>query len=258
LDALEALLAHREAVVVVGAQAVYLHTGGAQVALAEATKDSDLALDTRHLGTEPHVEDALRQAGFELNKEARQPGMWVSPNGVPVDLMVPEALGGRPGHRAARIPPHGDRTARQAVGLEAAVVDNLWLHIPSLVEGDTRVVEARVAGPAALIVAKLHKIHERRGTPDRLVDKDAHDVYRLLVVVQTHDLVEGFCRLRAHELSRGPTEAALQMLHELFSAGPDALGSEMAGRAEEGIGQPATVAAAASALADDLLRALNV
>jgi thiamine pyrophosphate-dependent acetolactate synthase large subunit-like protein len=42
LDALDALAEHRRAVVVIGAQAIYLHTGGAAVALAEATKDSDL------------------------------------------------------------------------------------------------------------------------------------------------------------------------------------------------------------------------
>jgi hypothetical protein len=45
LDALEALAAHRDALVVVGAQAIYLHTGEADVALAEATKDSHLAID---------------------------------------------------------------------------------------------------------------------------------------------------------------------------------------------------------------------
>jgi len=45
LDALDALEDHRDSVVVIGAQAIYLHTGSAQVALAEATKDSDLALD---------------------------------------------------------------------------------------------------------------------------------------------------------------------------------------------------------------------
>ena len=40
LDALEALIDHRDAVIVIGAQAVYLHTGNALVALAEATKES--------------------------------------------------------------------------------------------------------------------------------------------------------------------------------------------------------------------------
>jgi hypothetical protein len=37
LDALVALREHLDAVIVVGAQAIYLHTGAAPVALAEAT-----------------------------------------------------------------------------------------------------------------------------------------------------------------------------------------------------------------------------
>ena len=53
LDAIEALAGHKDAVVVVGAQAVYLRTGSANVALAEATKDSDLALDPQRFGRRP-------------------------------------------------------------------------------------------------------------------------------------------------------------------------------------------------------------
>jgi len=62
LDALEALKEHINAVIVVGAQAIYLHTGAAPVALAEATKDCDLVLDTRELAPEPLLEDAMRAA----------------------------------------------------------------------------------------------------------------------------------------------------------------------------------------------------
>jgi hypothetical protein len=45
LDALEALREHIDSIVVVGAQAVYLHTGAAELAVAEFTTDADLALD---------------------------------------------------------------------------------------------------------------------------------------------------------------------------------------------------------------------
>jgi hypothetical protein len=34
---------------------------------------------------------------------------------------------------------------------------------------------------AALMVSKLHKIGERENTPTRLVNKDAHDLYRIRV-----------------------------------------------------------------------------
>ena len=66
-DALEALARHRDAVVVIGAQAIYLHTGGTTLALAETTKDSDLTADPRILDTEPLVEEAMGAAGFKLD-----------------------------------------------------------------------------------------------------------------------------------------------------------------------------------------------
>src|SRR5437660_11567741 len=92
LDALQALEAHRDAVIVIGAQAIYLRTSSAPVALAEATKDSDLAVDPRALQAAPPIEEAMRAAHFTLNLESEQPGAWVNPEGIPVDLMVPEQL----------------------------------------------------------------------------------------------------------------------------------------------------------------------
>ena len=46
-------------------------------------------------------------------------------------------------------------------------------------------------------------------------------------------------------------------LEQLFASGPDALGSTMAGRAEELFGNAAVVSAAVAALAADLLAALT-
>ena len=45
LDALDALGAQREAVILVGAQAIYLHTAAVELAVAEFTTDADLTLD---------------------------------------------------------------------------------------------------------------------------------------------------------------------------------------------------------------------
>ncbi|GAA2195637.1 GSU2403 family nucleotidyltransferase fold protein [Micromonospora lupini] len=257
LDALDALSGHADAVIVVGAQAIYLYTGAAPVALAEATKDCDLALDARALPQEPLLEEAMRAAGFHLDVRAHQPGAWLNQKGIPVDLMVPEALAGGPSRRAARIPPHSKSAARRAVGLEAAVVDHAALDIRALAPGDSRVCTANVAGPAALLVAKLHKIGERQETPKRLVDKDAHDIYRLLVAVRTEQLAASLRQLRADDLAGQVTEQALEFLANLFAAGPDAPGSVMAGRAEEGIGDPLAVSTAAYVLADDLLAVAN-
>lgn len=258
LDALDALDAHRDSVVVIGAQAVYLHTGAAAVAIAEATKDADLALDPCGLGNDPLVEAAMTQAGFYPDLEKGQPGAWLSPDGIPVDLMVPERLAGAGGRRGARIPPHDKHATRRAKGLEATVVDHEMMDVAALDTADARVHRVRVAGPSALIVAKAHKIGERVAEgPDRLADKDAHDIYRILVAIETDALTAGFERLLADDLSGETTEVALGYLADHFAAGPDAAASEMAGRAEAGIGEPETVALQTAILARDLLDSLR-
>lgn len=260
LDALDALGAHRDSVVVIGAQAIYLRTAGASVAVAEATKDSDIAIDPRTLADEPLIEDAMERAGFYPDPEKNQPGTWLNADGIPVDLMVPEGLAGGGGRsaRGARIPPHDSRATRRARGLEAAVVDNEWMIVTALDAVDRRRHEVRVAGPAALVVAKVHKIRDRAaGSPERIVDKDAHDVYRVLLDTPTESLAADFRRLLSDDLAGEVTAQAVTFLREHFAAGPDAIGSLMAGRTEEGIGEPETVALQTSILASDLLNALG-
>lgn len=255
LDALMALDAHRDSVVVIGAQAVYLHTGNAPVAVAAATKDSDLGIDLRTLGDDPLIEEAMTRAGFHHDPLAGQPGSWLSPGGIPVDLMVPDAFAGT-GRRSVEAPPHDKRALRRAVGLEAAVVDNAVMPIRPLGADDHRVVKARVAAPAALLVTKLHKLGERQETPDRLVDKDAYDIYRLLVAIATDELAAALGRLLADELAGEVTSVALDFLAQLFGS-DDSIGSVMAGRTEELVGDPAVVAAACAALVGDILAAVG-
>ncbi|MCU0309279.1 MAG: GSU2403 family nucleotidyltransferase fold protein [Thermoleophilia bacterium] len=223
LDALTALGVHRDAVVLVGAQAIYLHTGEAPVALAPFTKDADLAIDRRRLGDHPPIEQAMRAAGFVPDPTARQPGTWLSPEGVPVDLMVPEAQSDPGGRRGARIPPHARDATRRAAGMEAAVVDNEVRTLTALDPADAR--------------------------------KDAHDVYRLLVACRTDALARDLRRLTRDDLAGPVTRHALDLLAGLF-ASPEALGATMAGRAETAVGSPETVAASVALLAADLLSAL--
>lgn len=64
LDALEALGPHRDALVLVGAQAVYLRVGEAEFAVAPFTTDGDLAIDPAVLADIPPIEQALLSAGF--------------------------------------------------------------------------------------------------------------------------------------------------------------------------------------------------
>jgi hypothetical protein len=255
LDALDALTEHRDALVLIGAQAIYLHTGAAPVALPEATKDSDLAIDRRHLGDEPLLEEAMARAGFELGKD---PGSWRGAMGVPVDLMIPESMSQPGGRRGGRVPPHSKRALRRASGLEAAIVDHAPRAIEALDPEDARTFVVEVAGPAALLVAKLHKLGDRdEQAPERLHDKDAYDVYRLLVATATQDLSNGLERLMADELASSATRVALDFFDDLFARGPEALGCQMAGRAESLLGDSATVIQSTSALAADLARTLQ-
>lgn len=257
LDALEALSDQRSALVLIGAQAIYLHTGGAPVALAETTRDSDLVVDPRALSDDPRLEEAMQRAGFHRNPADPQPGSWISPQGIPVDLMVPALLSGEGGRRGGRIPPHSPRATRRAAGLEAAVVDHAPMIIQALDPTDPRAAEMNVAGPAALLVAKLHKLGERRTMPGRLLDKDAHDVYRLLVTADTPALASSLRVLQRSDLAGSVTNEAIAYLEMLFATGPDALGAVMAGRAEALLGNAPVVSAASAALAADLVAALS-
>ncbi|MEV4242872.1 hypothetical protein AB0J63_05625 [Streptosporangium canum] len=131
------------------------------------------------------------------------------------------------------------------------------MDVAALDKSDTRTYQVRVAGPAALLIAKLHKIAERAVLPHRLNDKDAHDAYRILIDTDTADLASTFSVLRREPVSSEITNQALEHLVTLFATGPDALGASMAGRAEEGIGEPETVALSTSLLAADLVTALE-
>jgi len=248
LDALEALGPHRSSLVLVGAQAIYLHTGEADIAVAPFTTDADVIIDPDGLSDHPIIGEALRAAGFLLSD---QPGQWVKDD-ARVDLMVPEAVAGA-GSRGARLGPHGNHAARKARGLEGALVDHEMREIVSLQEGGRR-FELLVAGPAALLVSKLHKLAERIGEPSRVRDKDALDILRLLRGVSTEVLAERLRALREDPRCATVTTEALQHLERLF-ARPEAAGSTFASRAAAGLEPEDTIRASCAALTEELLRA---
>ena len=190
LDALEALGPHRDATILVGAQAIYLHTGNAELAVAEHTTDVDLALDPDLLDENPPLEQALQEAGF-LHMGTSAVGVWktnahgrdASDVEVQIDLLVPSAVSPGKGRRAARLPGHDDHAARKVDGLEGVLVDRAEMEIGSLEQDkDPRRVATKVAGPGALLVAKLFKISERKrdraserqGRPRRAEDSPGH------------------------------------------------------------------------------------
>ena len=257
LDALDALADHLDALILVGAQAIYLHTGDTDEAVAPFTTDGDMAVDPDLLGDDPKLEDALGGAGFALG-EGGNPGQWFDRKGVEVDLLVLDsvALGG--GTRRVELPPHSSRTARRARGLEGVLVDKSPFRLAALEPGDGRAFEIAVAGPAALLVSKLHKVHERVADDGRGVKaKDSHDIYRLLLYVEPTVVEAGFALLLATEVSREPAGVALGYLRELFGTG-DSPGSRMAAETVVGVaGDPLGVADRASVLALDLLDAVG-
>ncbi len=252
LDALQALEDQLDAVVVVGAQAIYLQTGDAEFAVAPYTTDGDIALDPGALRDHPQLSDAMRAAGFV--PDAEQPGTWIGTGAVRIDLMVPAALAG-PGRRGARLGTHGNRTARRARGLEAALIDNAPMRVGSLEPMDQRCFLVRVAGPAALLIAKLHKLADRQGDAGRLNDKDALDVYRILRGVSTADLAARSRRVLDSGLGREVALIAIKDLASMFAM-PTAPGCQMAARALVPLEDPEETGASCAALTTDLLRLL--
>lgn len=250
LDALDALGAHLDAVILVGAQAVYLHAGTAELATAPTTTDADIALSPDRLRPEPQLEDALRAAGFTPSSN---PGTWLGSGQIAIDLMVPEAVCGQGGRRGARLPVHGNKVARRTLGIEPALVDNEFHDLFALDPSDSRRVRLRVAGPAALLVSKIIKIHERLEQPNRLKPKDGLDVLRLLRTADTGQLAERLRALAVHEIAGEVTRIAMDALrsHGLNRVG--AIGS-LAARAVAGLEDPATVAESTVILIEDLVQ----
>lgn len=251
LDATDALAPHLDSIVLVGAQAIYLHTGAADIVVAEFTTDADFSVEPALLTDEPLLADLLEVHGFTPREH---PGGWRTPAGVYVDIMVPEALAGR-GTRGADLGVHGRRVARRAFGLEGARVDREQRTIGALDPADGRSVTMHVAGPGALIVAKVHKIWERTANDDRVRDKDALDVYRLLQAIPTEDLAARLARLRDSPEAGAVTLTAIERLQRLFATQSGA-GIELAARATKSIMDPEELTVTLITLTTDLSDAL--
>jgi len=249
LDALQALGTHRKAAVLVGAQAIYHRVGEGQLQVAPFTTDGDLALNPDVLDDEPLLADAMLAAGFSL---AAKPGTWAR-HAVQIDLLVPEAVSGA-GRRSARLGPHGTEVARKAKGLEAAIVDHDLFTIAALDPADTRTVEVAIAGLAALMVAKLHKLAEREDTPARWSPKDGLDVLRILQGADLPQVGATLAALEAHTVAGAVTSESRTLLRRLFGT-RSAHGAAMAVQASVGIEEPATIAGACAALTAELLLA---
>jgi hypothetical protein len=251
LDALQALRPHINALILVGAQAIYLHTGDGELSVSPTTTDADLAINATLLSDDPNLVRALVEAGFDL---VVKPGTWRAPNGVLVDLMVPEAqVANTGGRRGARLGPHGNSVARRTLGLEPAIIDNVLFDIRSFEpEVDPRAFTIKVAGSAALLVAKLTKVRERAGTPARLQAKDGLDVFRILQAVETETLAVSLDMLSANELAEEVTRVAVDFLRS-DGTDPDGVLVRLAVEAAGILVDPRIITSSFNALVEDLL-----
>ncbi|MFJ8083373.1 hypothetical protein ACIQ6Y_22545 [Streptomyces sp. NPDC096205] len=245
LDALTALKDHRDALTVVGAQAVYLRTQEAAIRSAAYTSDGDISIDPDRLGPDPLLEQAMQQAGFSLRDN--QSGLWERPEQVggvtvpvEVDLLVPHQLAPQPNsRRRTELPPHDSWATKKVPGLELAAVDRSLMTLSSLTPGDTRRIEAYVAGPAALLIAKAYKLDERvteaetKGRTDRLSNKDAGDVYRIMAVVPADEVARALEALRMDSRVGGIAADGLERLYKLFG-GANTPGTDLAVQALAG------------------------
>jgi hypothetical protein len=253
LDAMVAISPHLDDAVLVGAQAIYLRTGGAVTGVVLATKDADIAL-LPPLQESPDIETTMLDAGFQPT--AGQPGIWRK-GPIQVDLLVPEGLASSKGTRTAHLDGHGSATARKVRGLEAVAVDSGSMTIRSLDVHDSRKVRMLVAGPGALLIAKLVKLAERAAEKSqrRLEAKDAFDIYRLLQL-PTLDLAKHVQLALNDSRSAEVAQFALAEGRELFR-GPGSTGSRLAGEYLGPVGDPALVAAGSSLLYEDLVRRIQ-
>lgn len=259
LDALDALGVQRDALALVGAQAIYLRVGEADIAVPAFTTDGDLAIDPAQLKDRPVISDAMTSASFELHEPrpgVKEPGIWELAGGGPtVDLLVPRSL--RPvGRRGARLGRHGTQAAKTVPGLEGALVDRDRMTIRSLEANDDREFTLWVAGPAALLVMKSYKIADHLEGRRPVEDKDAYDVLRILRDVPMADLALRYRRILDDSASHPSGERALELLEHLFGAW-DAPGSTMAARAVGVLGDPGVTAQACATLTRELLAAVR-
>lgn len=197
----------------------------------------------------------MHGAGFRLKGEDTghpEPGIWEAHTMivgwdtdliVPVDLIVPESVAPPGGRLGARLGgEHGRRAARRATGLEGALVDHSQVEVAALEAGDSRRIVVNVAGHTALLVAKVHKIGDRADRPDRLTDKDAGDVLRILMSTTPEHVAQRLADLLDDDRSSEATRGGMGLLDLLFGT-PRSLGTQMAVRALAGVLDPSTVEA---------------
>lgn len=229
IDAINALEEFGRSATVVGAHAVHVWVEQAWGPVEmEATRDGDVAINPVLVAESPKLVELMRGIGAVPAMPDR-PGVYgyASESDLPfaervtVDLIVPEAYAG-PGRRAARIPGQ-HHAASRARGLELALWDR-HLRALSTVDDPAASTDAYIAGPAALLIAKAHKVHERalqvHNRPDRLRPKDSGDVALLMMVSSPSDVADTLGKhVQDHPEIRDAVSDGAHYLIELY--GPE-------------------------------------
>ena len=118
----------------------------------------------------------------------------------------------------------------------------------------------KVAGPAALLLSKVHKIGERLEDGDarrqEQLPKDAFDIYRLLRAIDTAELASEFALLRSHEISSRVTSGTLSTFKSLFGSRSD-MGTSLLVRSVGTLKDSAFIIESSVALSRDLLEAIS-
>jgi len=111
-----------------------------------------------------------------------------------------------------------------------------------------------VAGVASLLVAKLHKIAERKDSAERRQDKDGLDVLRLLRFAETDSLAARLTQLAQHAIA-GPVSREARTFLEALFGDRNALGAQIAARASVGLEDETALRLSCEVLARRLLEA---
>lgn len=196
IETTRALGEHAGAVTVVGAHAVHVWVqdkwGDVEM---ETTRDGDLAINPVYVAPDPKIVEMMEGIGLERASEDR-PGIYGYSaerdldlaQRTTIDLLVPEAFAGS-GRRSAELDGQ-KQAATRARGLELALFDRTLTTLHTFDEPND-VIEVHVAGQAALLIAKAHKIGERVADfdkrPDRLKPKDSGDVALLMMTISPEE-----------------------------------------------------------------------
>lgn len=236
LVVLQSLEPHRDALVLIGAQAVHERTKGLVDVISTATSDADIGVDPALLATGPDLFEAMLAAGFERASNDR-PGIYslggaLNKEGRPlppsIDLIAPEASAGK-GSRAATLSGHRRGSVSRANGIEMAMLDKDVFDLGPIGQEDGPTIRVNVAGTGALLAAKAWKLSDRladaaAGKGHRVRPKDAGDVWRLMATSDPAHVRETFDRCARDGLYGASVEQGWRFLVDQFGSGGRGVG----------------------------------